>query len=98
MIAGDLGREDHLESCSSDWQIALVLHVPHVTEGEMGNPWDLSVVVKKALQFRNERDWGQFHRPKELAAGLSIEVGELQELFLWREGETARPFGQMRGG
>jgi NTP pyrophosphatase (non-canonical NTP hydrolase) len=41
------------------------------------------------LDFRDARDWAQFHRPKELAAALAIEAAELQELFLWREGEAA---------
>ena len=51
--------------------------------------WGLSSVVAQVLSFREERDWAQFHRPKELAAGLAIEAAELQELFLWRDGETA---------
>lgn len=51
--------------------------------------WHLEQVVDRLMAFRKERDWAQFHRPKELAAGLAIEAAELQELFLWREGETA---------
>lgn len=34
--------------------------------------------------FRDERDWAQFHTPKNLAAALAIEAAELQELMLWR--------------
>jgi len=45
--------------------------------------------MKKAIQalkaFRDERDWAQFHNPKDLAAALSIEAAELQELFLWKK-------------
>ncbi len=55
----------------------------------MAKRWDLSHQVERVIGFREEREWGQFHRPKELAAGLAIEAAELQELFLWREGETA---------
>ena len=51
--------------------------------------WNLEDGLEKALQFRRARDWEQFHRPKELAAAISIEAGELQELFLWREAERA---------
>ena len=40
------------------------------------------------LEFRREREWEQFHLPKELAMALSIEAGELLELFLWRAHET----------
>ena len=36
------------------------------------------------LAFRDERDWDQFHQPKELAIALSIEAGELLEHFLWK--------------
>jgi NTP pyrophosphatase (non-canonical NTP hydrolase) len=39
---------------------------------------------RKAVVFRNERDWEQFHDPKNLAIGLSVEAGELLELFLWK--------------
>lgn len=35
--------------------------------------------------FMKERDWEQFHTPKEMAVALSIEVGELLELFLWKK-------------
>ena len=54
--------------------------------------WDLSSTVAEIIAFREERDWGQFHRPKELAAGLAIEAAELQEVFLWRDQETAEEF------
>ena len=40
----------------------------------------------KALEdFRDERDWGKFHDPKNLALALSIEAAELNELFLWKK-------------
>ena len=34
--------------------------------------------------FVHERDWAQFHNPKDLAAAIAIEAGELMELFLWK--------------
>ena len=33
--------------------------------------------------FVTERDWDQYHRPKDVAMALSIEAGELMELYLW---------------
>lgn len=36
------------------------------------------------LKFRDERDWKQFHDPKNLAEAISIEAAELMELFLWK--------------
>jgi NTP pyrophosphatase (non-canonical NTP hydrolase) len=40
-------------------------------------------------QFRDERDWGQFHDSKNLALALSIEAAELNELFLWKKDAEA---------
>ncbi len=54
-----------------------------------GERWNLAPLVHRLLAFRDERNWRQFHRPKELAAALAIEAGELQEIFLWKEMETA---------
>jgi NTP pyrophosphatase (non-canonical NTP hydrolase) len=43
----------------------------------------LTKISQKAIQFRDERDWKQFHNPKNLAEAISIESGELLEKFLW---------------
>jgi NTP pyrophosphatase (non-canonical NTP hydrolase) len=44
--------------------------------------------LKELLRsFRDVRDWGQFHDPKNLAEAISIEAGELQEHFLWKNKE-----------
>lgn len=39
------------------------------------------------LAFRQKRNWEQFHKPKELAVTLSVEAGELLELFQWKTNE-----------
>ena len=41
------------------------------------------------IRFRDERDWDQFHDSKNLALALSIEVAELNELFLWKKGHES---------
>lgn len=46
-------------------------------------------VIKKLLKFRDERDWKQFHNPKDLAIAINIEAGELLELFLWKNEKEA---------
>ena len=40
--------------------------------------------------FVKERDWDQFHSPKNLAIGLSIEASELLEIFLWLSEEESK--------
>jgi NTP pyrophosphatase (non-canonical NTP hydrolase) len=47
-------------------------------------PDSLQELRDLVLRFRDERDWAQFHQPKELVAGLQIEAAELAELFLWK--------------
>jgi len=44
----------------------------------------LRALEDEAIRFRDDRDWAQFHTPKDLALGLGIEVGELSELLLWK--------------
>jgi NTP pyrophosphatase (non-canonical NTP hydrolase) len=51
------------------------------------NPMDQ--IILELLKFRNERDWEQFHNPKDLALAISIESAELLELFLWKQAEEA---------
>jgi NTP pyrophosphatase (non-canonical NTP hydrolase) len=48
---------------------------------------DFKEIEKKVIEFRNERNWEQFHQIKDLLLGLNIEVAELQELYLWKSEE-----------
>ena len=38
-------------------------------------------------QFRDDRDWSQFHNPKDLALSISLEASELLEIFQWSGGD-----------
>jgi NTP pyrophosphatase (non-canonical NTP hydrolase) len=40
-------------------------------------------LTKQIVVFRDERDWKQFHSPRNLAASISIEAAELLEIFQW---------------
>lgn len=53
-------------------------------------------VIKELIQFRNERDWKQFHDSKNLALAISIEAAELNELFLWKKGDEAENINKDR--
>jgi NTP pyrophosphatase (non-canonical NTP hydrolase) len=48
------------------------------------SPATLAEIVAAVGRFRDDRDWAQFHKPKDLAAAIAIEAGELQERFLWK--------------
>ena len=39
--------------------------------------------IQRVIQFRDNRDWKQFHTPKDLAISMSLEAAELLELFQW---------------
>jgi NTP pyrophosphatase (non-canonical NTP hydrolase) len=43
----------------------------------------LQALAMRLREFARERDWDQFHNPKNLAAALSVEAGELLEHFQW---------------
>lgn len=44
-------------------------------------------IISELKKFRDERDWEQFHNPKDLALAVSVEAAELLELFLWKNHE-----------
>ena len=48
--------------------------------------------IARIRKFRDDRDWQQFHDPKNLAVSISIEAAELLELFQWHSGEEATRF------
>ncbi len=50
---------------------------------------DIEIIIQELIKFRDERDWEQFHDPKDLALAISVEAGELLELFLWKKGDDA---------
>ena len=39
--------------------------------------------IRRVIQFRDARDWKQFHTPKDLAISMNLEAAELLELFQW---------------
>ncbi|MBI3789617.1 MAG: nucleotide pyrophosphohydrolase [Gemmatimonadetes bacterium] len=50
---------------------------------------------RAVLAFRDDRDWKQFHSPRNLAVAISVEAGELLEQFQWMtEGEQRPASGQ----
>ena len=52
---------------------------------------DFDALTQKVKAFVDERDWDQFHNPKDLALALSIEAAELNEAFLWKNAQDATP-------
>ena len=44
---------------------------------------EIKEIQNKLAKFAEERDWDQFHSPKNLVMALTSEVGELNELFQW---------------
>ncbi|ATC65354.1 NTP pyrophosphohydrolase [Nibricoccus aquaticus] len=50
----------------------------------------LAELKTRVLAFAKERDWEQFHAPKNLSMALAAEAGELMEHFLWAETNASR--------
>jgi len=51
---------------------------------------ELESLRGQVRDFANARDWDQFHSPKNLAMALSVEAGELLEVFQWLTEEQSR--------
>ena len=61
------------------------------------NDDSLNSLTKLALAFRDERDWAQFHTPKELAISVCVESAELLALMQWKTaGELDRAIAAKR--
>ena len=44
--------------------------------------------INQVLKFRDDRNWKQFHNPKDLAISISLEASELLEIFQWSGSDT----------
>ena len=51
---------------------------------------DIQELTREILDFIHEREWDQFHNPKDLAMALSIEASELLEVYLWKSPEEGK--------
>jgi len=60
---------------------------------------DLTKLQNDIRDFRDARDWAQFHNPKDLAISISLEAAELLEIFQWSGDDLyvkAKPTGLLR--
>ncbi|HKD86326.1 MAG TPA: nucleotide pyrophosphohydrolase [Terriglobales bacterium] len=58
----------------------------------------LEDLTRSIVAFRDRRNWKQFHSVKNLAAGLSNEAAELQELLLWKTDAEVEAFLRSHSG
>ena len=62
----------------------------------MSRPWNdertpIGEIAAAIRTFNADREWGQFHSPRNLAMALSVEANELLELYLWCSDEGPQP-------
>lgn len=55
---------------------------------------DIKNLTQSILKFRDERDWKQFHNPKDLAISLTLEAGEVLEHFQWKTQEEMMEYAK----
>lgn len=53
---------------------------------------EIKDLTEKVINFRDERDWKQFHKPKDMAVALSLEAAEVLEHFQWRSEKEAEDY------
>lgn len=56
----------------------------------MDNSTTIQSIKDSLKKFMDERDWDQFHSPKNLSMQISVEAAELMELFLWSDCEESK--------
>jgi len=54
----------------------------------------LEELQEKYAEFKEKRDWEQFHQPKNIAMSISIEASELMELFQWKDNVSIKEIKQ----
>lgn len=53
---------------------------------------DIEDLIKEIVSFRNERNWQQFHNPKDVALSLVLEATEVMEHFQWKDSEEIKKY------
>jgi len=53
---------------------------------------NINQLTKKIIDFRNKRDWKQFHNPKDLSLSLVLEAAEVMEHFQWKSKEEMEKY------
>lgn len=82
-LQGD-GRSTREKPNTTD-KAAPVSHLPVTTVQQLqaDKSWTFEEAASEAAEFRDERNWAQFHNPKDLAISISLEASELLEIFQW---------------
>jgi len=55
---------------------------------------DIKKLTQRIIDFRDARDWKQFHNPKDVALSLSLEASEVLEHFQWKNGEELKEYAE----
>ena len=53
---------------------------------------ELENLTKRIIDFRDARDWKQFHNPKDVSLSLVLEAGEVMEHFQWKNKEEMEEY------
>ena len=56
----------------------------------------LAELTRRICAFRDARNWGQYHSPKDLAVAITAEAGELLQHFVWQSSEASMERAQLR--
>jgi NTP pyrophosphatase (non-canonical NTP hydrolase) len=61
----------------------------NVGEAMLVGKYDYQETIDRLRAFRDQREWRQFHNPKDLAISISLESAELLEAFQWSGADTS---------
>lgn len=66
-------------------------HITNLRCDVADQSFTLAELKERVAAFNEARDWAQYHNPRNLTMALSVEVGELLELFLWSKDDGPQP-------
>ncbi len=89
-LFGSNGRMNLLMTSASVLQDCFVSLTRKIESSDIDMANEIKELMLEIDAFTQERDWDQFHNPKDLALALSIEASELLEAFLWKRPEEAK--------
>jgi len=53
---------------------------------------EINKIIEQIIKIRNDRNWKQFHNPKDLALSLVLEAGEVMEHFQWKDKQEVEKY------
>jgi len=86
MSVSKLGRKASDQPAAEGGTRRAIRRVNHGKTKQLVRARNLDALTQAAARFRDDRDWKQFHNPKDMALSMCLEASEVLELMQWKNG------------